>query len=67
MIKRFKNRLKGLDECVRKISVEKAESSDLMKLEKIMAKGRAEAVFTDMRELLDCTMKSFESKVTLER
>lgn len=57
LIKRFKNRLKGLDEVVRKVNSEKADRMDLERLEKITAKGRAEVVFDDMKQLFECTVK----------
>ena len=57
LIKRFKNRLKGLDEVVRKVNSEKADRMDLERLEKSTAKGRADVVFDDMKQLFECTVK----------
>ena len=57
LIKRFKNRLKGLDEVVRRVNSEKADRMDLERLEKSTAKGRAEVVFDDMKQLFECTVK----------
>ena len=57
LLKRFKNRLKGMDEVVRSVSKDKADKKDFEKLEKSLAKGRAEAVFNDMKDLFDTTVK----------
>ena len=57
LIKRFKNRLKGLDEVVRRVNSEKADRMDLERLEKSTAKGRADVVFDDMKQLFECTVQ----------
>ena len=57
LIKRFKNRLKGLDEVVRRVNSEKANRIDLERLEKVTARGRAEVVFEDMTQLFESTVK----------
>ena len=49
LVKRFKNRLKCLDEVVRKVNEEKADKKAVQELKSSLAKGRAEAVFQDMK------------------
>ena len=49
LIKRFKNRLKCLDEVVRKVNEDKADRGAVQVLKSSLAKGRAEAVFEDMK------------------
>ena len=56
-----------MDEVVRSVSKDKADKKDFEKLEKSLAKGRAEAVFNDMKDLFDTTVKQFDEKVVYER
>lgn len=67
LLKRFKNRLKGFDSVIKKVSDEKADREDFVRLEQSMAKGRAESVFVDMKILFDSTVKQFDQKVVYER
>ena len=59
LLKRFKNRLKGIDQVVSQIERDKLSSAEFQTFYQSMKKGRAEEVFKDMQELLDCTMKQF--------
>ena len=67
LLKRFKDRLRGFDEVMKSIRQEKVDKTDFAILEKSLAKGRAEAVFDDMKRLFDLTVKNFDAKVAHER
>ena len=45
----------------------KADRTEFVALEQSLAKGRAEAVFDDMKILFDSTYEQFELKVDRER
>ena len=49
LIKRLKNRLKGLDEVVHKVSNDKINHTDFELFKKSMSKHRADSVFDDMK------------------
>jgi len=57
LIKRLKNRLKGLDEVIQKVSSEKANLSEFAKLKHSVSKDRTESVFDDMKRLFDATVE----------
>lgn len=67
LIKRFKNRLKGFDGAIKKVSDEKADREDFVKLKQSLVKARIESVFDDMKILFDSTVKQFDQKVVHER
>ena len=52
---------------MKSIREEKVDKTDFAILEKSLAKGRAEAVFDDMKRLFDLTVKNFDAKVAHER
>ena len=60
MLKRFKNRLKGFDQSLKQVTESKADRTEFVALEQSLAKGRAEAVFDDMKILFDSTYEQFE-------
>lgn len=55
LLRRFKNRLKGLDEVIQNISKDKASHTDFDNLKKSLDGGRAQSVFDDMKVLLEST------------
>lgn len=57
LLKRFKNRLKVMDDVVSKINVDKANHADFHLLKESLKKERAESVFNDMKTLFDATVK----------
>ena len=67
LLKRFKNRLKVMDDVVARINVEKANHADFHVLKQSLKKERAESVFDDMKTLFDATVKQFDEKVAYER
>ena len=67
LIKRLKNRLKGLDEVIKKISAEKASLELFEKLKQSVTKERAMSIFNDMKQLFDTTVQQFDKKVAFER
>ena len=67
LLKRFKNRLKAVDEVVKSVQKEKANRDDFHKLEKAVAMGRPEEMFNDMKILYDSTVATFDKKVVDER
>ena len=60
LIKRFKNRLKSIDDVMRRINIEKANHADFEQLKASMAINRAKAVFDDMSKLMECTVVKFD-------
>ena len=57
ILKRFKNRLKGIDEVVKKVDQEKVNRTEFKKLEASMDQNRAINMFDDMKTLFDTTVK----------
>ena len=56
LLQRYKNRLKGMDDVVRRVAEAKVDRAEFERLEHSMAKGRADSVFEDMKILLESTV-----------
>ena len=67
LLKRFKNRLKNLDNALERMDKKKVDHNVVENLAFHLNKDRAESVFDDMKILFDTTVKQFDEKLTYER
>lgn len=56
ILRRFKDRLKGIDEVVKKVNQEKVNRTELKRFEDSMDQNRAITMFDDMKTLFDTTV-----------
>ena len=63
LIKRFKNRLKALDQAVERLHTLKANQVEVNELRAATSQERAQSVMDDMKLLFDTTTKEFEKKL----
>ena len=67
LMKRFKNRLKGLDEVIRQISEDKVSQAELKAVTVNVSNANVRSMFNDMKHLFDTTVEQFDKKVAFER
>ena len=57
LMKRFKNRLKGLDEVIKQISEDKVSQAELKAVQLTVTNDNVRSMFDDMKHLFDTTVE----------